>query len=345
MFPKSVSRLAAILAITLLAPLQAVAAGDSCKGTMINPFTDIPYGALMRPIKIGGVAVTSIDSHLRNAGEGSKLELPICTCTDKKGPYAGIKVSLPELKYFIETVQSAHCSPTVGISFGKLKNGFLNGVNGGSTPTGGGTFTQVHLIFFPILTITGMITDMKCLEKGDFDFIDMSEFHPEHQNDVLALILKGYKIPLYGTPFLADALCAANTVLATTGLPSDYIGWPCGWGPLGTSSGTAAHNSTLVAGAHNAARKLSEHSEIGLIRDFTTNYCQSEYRPLWRPSSFRLGLVKPVRGNRAIYMGESPVVWEKAMNPMFGTKKASADNIVWAVSQTKLCCEKIKGGN
>ena len=240
----------------------------------------------------------------------------------------------------LEVVKDAYCSPTLGMSFSSLDNGFHGGTTDQKTAAPY-SFSQVHLINNPILTLMGLLTDMPCLASGNFE-IAMSEFDPVHNNPLLA-DLADPKAFLFANP-AADIACGASNALAQMPggfFPSSYdsLFW-CWWENIYPLSGDIGSPHVLTAASQNAARKIYSYTEIGLLQDYEKDVCHPIPVTVPKKSQWRFQLAKPVKTPTPFVAGQTELIWGSGKNPPY-----KEGNFLFVMFQKKRCCQKLKGAN
>lgn len=330
------ARIAAIASTALLFTVTGTAIAK-CDGTPFNPVTDIAWNGIF-PIRVGGVPVAQ-NSNLPDGTSGT--DSPVCVCTTDKETYLGLDVSFWEIAYLAESVKDAYCSPSLGTAFAGADNGFHGGTNERKTAAPY-TFKQVHWLMFPAFHILGLLTDMQCLESGDFAYASMSEINPLHNNALLA-DLADPKALLFANP-AADIACVASNSLAQ--LPGgffptgyDSLFW-CWWENIYPLTGDMGTPHDLTATAQTVARQIFFLSETGLLQDHVKNVCAPTYTAIPKKSQWRFQLAKPVKSATPFVVGQTELVW--------GINKSQSyhdGNYLYVLFQKKRCCQKLKGSN
>jgi conjugal transfer pilus assembly protein TraU len=299
------------------------------------------------PIRVGGVALAT-NSSLPDGAQGTVN--PICTCETQhfNGEnatkwYRGLQVGFWDIGYLTEVVDDAWCSTTLGTAFSGLDNGFHGGSNSQAIPAPH-TFKQVHWINFPIFKLLNLLTDISCLQDGDFDFVNFSELMPDWNEDLLAA-LKDPKVFLLANP-VADVACAGSNALAQVPgnfLPTTFDSfWWCWWDNIYPLSGNAASPSVLTTTAQLVGRQIFEYSELGLLQDYVAdpNGCHPEPAYIAKKSQWRFQFAKPVKSSTPMWVGQNEFVW--------GSGKAlpyDGRNFLMVLFQKKNCCLKINWGS
>jgi conjugal transfer pilus assembly protein TraU len=322
-----------ILLLALLLPSTQVF--GACRGTIINPVTDICWQCMF-PAMIGGVS-------FGRGGEPSpgNITSPVCVCPSSKGTVTfGVTSAFWEHARLIETVKDPYCFPTLGMGMVNPKPGFAAGsTKSKAYGDANKSFQQVHYYIFPAWVILQLFMDFPCAEKGSFDIAYMTEVDPMWNDDSLSFIINPEAL-LFGNP-ISQAACAADSVAAAVSTPIDPLFWCMGsWGSFYPLSGSMSDNNPLNVNAGLAARMLFKLGRESLMADVGVNKCASNgvIIPILIKSNYRIQQVRPVRGNDCIPIGRSSLIWGTAKNPPWGTFQGSADNFLWSLTRRRLCC-------
>jgi conjugal transfer pilus assembly protein TraU len=309
----------------------------SCSGSIFDPVTDVAWNGIF-PIRVGGVAVATNGS-LPDGAQGTVN--PACTCTTSTQTYLGLNVGFWDIGYLAEVVDDAYCSPTLGTSFSGLNNGFHSGANS-QVVTASHVFKQVHWLSFPAFKLLNLLTDMSCLQGGDFDYLSLSEVMPDWSDDMLAA-LKDPKVFLLANP-VADIACAGSNALAQVPgnfLPATFDSfWWCWWDNIYPLSGNVSLPSILTTTAQLAGRQVFQYGELGLVQDYTSdpNGCAPGPAYIVKKSQWRFQFAKPVKSSVPMWVGQSELAW--------GNGKAlpyAGSNFLLVTFQKKNCCQSVLG--
>lgn len=324
-----------LIAAALLITSQAHA--GKCNNSMFNPVTDVAWNGLF-PIRVGGVKMTG-GAGLPDAGEGSNTTSPVCTCTgDGAAPWVGMNLSFWDINNLVEVVETPGCSTTMGRELYMNDRGFHGGTVHSST-TAPAIFKQAHWVKFPLISILNLMTDMKCVSKGNLDFYPPSEFDPSWNNDLIAVMRRPDNL-LFANPAF-DLLQPANVLQAHTTagmLPAAYdaLFWLY-WDTIYPLSGAKASPHDLETSAQIAAKDIYSMYGMGLLKDQVKNYCSAEMTYTPKKSHWRFQLAKPVKTPRPFIAGMSEFVWGMGgKNPPF-----KEGNFLYVLFQKHNCCEKL----
>lgn len=341
---------AAFVKILCAAMLFFVSAGTAeaiCKGSPLNPITDICWQCMF-PWRIGGLQVGG-------GGAGSapgNIKSVLCECfsAGQKGKHAfGISTAFWEHARLIETVKDPWCMPALGA--GMNSGGGLSALLAGSNKTGHGSGTdsdyssqQVHYYIFPVWDLLNLFIDFPCVETEPFDLAYMTEVDPLWQDDALSFILNPEAL-LFGNPNTQLA-CMADTVGAAAGKPLDPLFWCMGsWGSAYPLSGSNTVTNPTALNAGMASKMIYKLAREGLQRDTAVDECSRNGRitPTWNKSNYRLQVAKPRRGNECIPIGQPDLLWGAAKNPVFGAGGNAPDNFLWVLTRARTCCVNYLG--
>jgi len=326
---------AILMLFLLLETTTTFAAGGVCRGTTINPVTDICWQCMF-PAMIGGVS-------FGRGGEQSPagMNSPVCACPTSTGTVTiGVTSAFWEHSRLIETVKNPYCFPALGSGMNNPKPGY----NSGSKKSKGASdadksFQQVHYYIFPAWQLLQLFTDFPCTEKAAFDIAYMTEVDPMWNDDSLSFIINPEAL-LFGNP-ISQAACAADSVSSAVGYPVDPLFWCMGsWGSMYPLSGSISGTDPVQVNAGLASRMLFKLGREALLNDTGINKCAQNgvLSPILQKSNYRLQEVRPVKGNDCIPIGRSGFIWGAGKNPPFGTAKGSADNFLWSLTRKRLCC-------
>jgi conjugal transfer pilus assembly protein TraU len=324
-----------IIALSAAFVEESVLAADTgCKGTPLNPVTDVCWRCIF-PVKIGGRV---------SVGGGGQQELaeanenPFCACGGAGSFTAGVRVSFWEPARMVETVKNAYCFPGLGAGLPNPAPGTLNGSQG--TQAAGGEnshFAQAHYYIFPVWSMLELFADFPCLEEAGFDLAYMTEIDPMWNSDVLSFFINPEAI-LFGNP-IAQLACLPDSIAASAGYPLDPLFWCMGsWGSAYPLSGSSTMVNPTAANAGLAARMIYKLGRELLLFDPSVDVCGAVPTPVWVKSHYRLQIARPVRGDGYIPIGRSDLLWGGGKNPVAGTGNNSPDNFLWMIFRRTSCC-------
>ena len=207
-----------ILAAVGLASSTRPAFAGTCQGKFANPITDICWSCLF-PINLGGNAIAARGQE-DTANPGGLL----CSCTNP--PRVGIKTSFWEPVRRVDVTRTPFCFVSLGGV--KLDPG-IRAPEGEVRLQADNTRQsryQAHWYVDPLLYWLDVLFDNPCLETGGFDVAYLSELDPTWNDDELSMLLHPETF-LFGNP-IAQAACAGDCVLSSSGFGSNALFWCAG---------------------------------------------------------------------------------------------------------------------
>ena len=154
---------------------------------------------------------------------------PICMSPMPIGYRIGIAFGYWEPYALVDVTRDPFCMVNLGISIpvGSFGNdiGSQQG-NGGQQARG--AFFWVHWYKYPLMFWLNILTDVTCMDTGNFDIAYLTELDPTWNDDQLAFILNPEAI-LVGNQ-IAQLACAADATktIAGNSLPIDALFWCLG---------------------------------------------------------------------------------------------------------------------
>lgn len=295
-----------------------------CKGTMLNPVTDIAWENIF-PISIGGVVEMGGDPRYTH-GSGP----PICTCARAGISMVGIKVSFWEPARIIDTVKDPFCMLPFGEVIAPAGNLTVKGA-GSRDNRDARQFNQFHWYILPALALLDMFTDLPCVDyKRDFDVAMMTELLLTWNNDQYSTIINPEAL-LVANP-VAQLACMADATSLLFSRPIDQLFWCIGNHSVYPIAGTVASSDPVEAHAANAAKAIFQMGRLGLLWQYRADGCGLTPSIMWTKSRWRLQLSKPVRASQARYPGVPGVIWSSLKHPPL------QDNFMWTVFRKLDCC-------
>lgn len=335
---------AVFVALTLFLSAENAEAA-TCKGTPLNPITDVCWHCMF-PFRVGGFQFG------RGADSApGKIDPVMCECFTSgqydhtAGNAWGLSTAFWEHARIIETVKEPWCMPALGTSLGGGTEG-LNKLLAGSNKTAHASSTesdyanqQVHYYYFPVWQLLNLFVDFPCIEKKPFDVAYMTEVDPMWNDDALSFILNPEAL-LFGNP-ITQLACMADTVAATAGAPLDPLFWCQGaWGSSYPLNGSSTVTNPTALNASMASRMLYKLGREGLLWDTAVDNCMPEGvpTPIWNKGHYRLQIARPRRGNDCVPIGRPDMLWGSAKNPAWGAGRNSPDNFMWILTKARRCC-------
>jgi len=296
-------KLLLILLAIIILPLNKCIA--KCVGRFVNPVTDICWSCIF-PITIAGIEVASGSEDISNPSE------PVCYC--KAPPRVGIPVSFWEPVRLVDITRTPYCM----VNLGGIQMG-PNGLKGHGTVDHGAdggmkqSFYQIHWYVSPMLYWMEILTDFSCLEKAEFDVAYMTELDPLWNDDEVAFIINP-EAALFGNP-IAQAACAADCALATTGFSNDLLFWCAGCqGSMYPFTGTVpAHSSGVQASLLLTERFIAKLHREGLAWGYMgkKGLCDKYPMPIIRKTQYKTQMTypTPMTSNGCHPLGRADLLW------------------------------------
>ncbi len=335
--PGRFSGIVALLLTVMTVFLSAGRAEAICKGSILNPITDVCWQCMF-PMSFGGMSFGQGAGGPAGQGTGTT----ICSCPELKIPL-GMTVSFWEHARLNETVKDPYCFPTLGT--GMNDGGGLSALLAGSQRGGDAaefseySSQQSHWFIFPVWVWLNLFTDFPCIEKKPFDVAYMTEVDPLWNDDALSFVINPEAL-LFGNP-ITQLSCVADTVAATTGLPINEMFWCHGaWGSPYPLSGSKADSLSLSTNAGLAARTIFKLGREGILFDTGIEECATGgiMTPIMRKNNYRFQVARPVRGNDCVPVGRPTMLWGQGKNPALGAGRNSSDNFLWVTTRARKCC-------
>ncbi|MEM1672837.1 MAG: TraU family protein [Archaeoglobaceae archaeon] len=322
--------------------------GDTayCKGSFINPITDINWWGVF-PIEIAGVQIAPGYDDPASAGLSnppSKLGQVVCMCKEPHGRIRlGVAVSFFTPARLVETTKNPFCFPALGgITLGGGGSGYVwkHKTPTRAFSTGKGAVNignyNVHYFFYDLLTVIGIFLDLPCPPKEGFDLVMVSEVDPTWESDLLAMVESPEAIVFANLP--ANLACAADSIASTVGYPLDALFWCVGsWGISYPMSQESLVISSSQSSALMMTKMLYKNARRALYLDPGVDVCNLVYTPVLIKSHNKVHLVAPVKGP-LISLGRTTLLWDYLKNPPLGTSKSGNDDYVWVLFRRVKCC-------
>jgi len=304
-------------------------AGDDCKASFINPFTDVRWDSVF-PIELAGVKIKG-PADLDNPDTINSI---VCACKKGAKLTLGLTVSYWEPSRIIETTKTPWCLPTLGGL--KLSGSDKNLQQGSHKDDTQHVQANAHWYVFSVWQILDLFMDVPCVPIEGFDLAYLTEIDPTWNNDLLSFILNPEAL-LFGNP-AAQMACMADSVSSSMGWPLDPLFWCMGsWGNSYPLSGDIAQGDYISANAGLAGRMVYKmHREL-LAWDPGVDKCGAVLTPIWIKSHYKVHQIKPVRG-APMPIGRAGLLWETNKNPPYGAGSNSPDNFSWMFIRRVKCC-------
>lgn len=335
--PRKISKalIASVTAGLLLWSQFSYANGGMCQGHFVNPITDICWDCLF-PVTLGSTAVIS-----SGIPDTSNPGNPVCLCPMTIGYRIGISFGYWEPYALADITRSPFCMVNLGmqIDVGDLSHDIGDEQNGQGT-VGYGGFYWAHWYKYPLIYWLQILTQVACMDSGDFDIAYLTELDPMWNDDALAFVLNPEAV-LFGNP-VAQASCAFDAAATTggAGLPVDSLFWCLG------SQGSAypltgnysAHESNIQAATLVSEKLNFKLHREGLTWDSTgadaPALCYEHPTPILPKSRYRYQMVNTVPDAGTCYpYGTMTDLWEGGHDDL-----SNAQNYGFLMWRKRNCC-------
>lgn len=326
----------ALIIIAMQCFILSANADSLCTGHFVNPISDIDWDALF-PITIGNMNVVS-----SNLPDTSNPTSPICLCQMGIAWRVGVTFGYWEPFALSDVTRDPFCMVNLGGV--KIDVGNLNHDIGSKTENNAGyyngSFYWVHWYKYPLIYWLEILTDVGCMQTGDFDIGYFGEIDPSWNDDALTFIQNPEAV-LFGNP-ITQLSCLADAAKTTTGamLPNDSLFW-C-MGAQGSSyplDGDISNQSSPI----QAALLLTERMDFKLHRELliedsvsqnSPTLCTPHFDPIMPKSRYRYQMVNTVPdGDHAYPFGTNTLIWEAGHTP-----PNSHDNFGFLIWRKRNCC-------
>ena len=234
--------------LMLSATFARESAAGVCQGEFANPITDICWSCMF-PMTLGGTPLLTMDQE-DTANPGGFL----CTCSNP--PMIGIKSGFWEPARRVDVTRTPYCFVSLG---GVSLDPGIRAPEGEVRLQADNTKQsnwQAHWYVDPILYYLEVVLDNPCMETGSFDVAYMTEIDPTWNDDELTMLLNPETF-LFGNP-IAQAACAGDCVLATTGFGSNTLFWCAGCnGSIYPFNGHVQAHVSMVQASSLVAQRMT----------------------------------------------------------------------------------------
>lgn len=279
--------------VFLIASYNFSYADTLCHGKFANPLTDVCWSCLF-PISIGSATVFS-----GGEPDTANPSLPICTCPMvPTGVRIGISLGFWEPIALVDVTRHPYCM----VNLGGLQLASSNfTANGGIDTTMGAqneSFYYVHWYKFPLIYWLNILTDLFCVEKGDFDIAYLTELDPTWHDDELSFLLNPEA--LLFSNLIAQAACSADSIATLRNLPIDSLFWCAGaQGSMYPLNGfVQAHSGGVQASTLLTERMTYKMHREGLLWDSVPQnspaLCYQYPAPIIPKSRYRYQMINPI---------------------------------------------------
>jgi conjugal transfer pilus assembly protein TraU len=198
--------------------------GPLCSGHFVNPITDIDWDALF-PLTLGQADVVS-----GSLPDTSNPSSPLCVCGSQGFPRIGVSFGYWEPFAVTDVTRTPFCMVNLGgveLHVGNLSQD-IGGATGQNAGYDHGSFYWVHWYKYPLIAWLQILTNVACMESGNYDIAYMAELDPTWNDDELSFILNPEAV-LFGNP-ASQASCVADSIKTERGnsLPYNSLFWCMG---------------------------------------------------------------------------------------------------------------------
>lgn len=291
----------------------------SCRGHFVNPITDICWHCMF-PITIGSVPVVS--GGIPDTSNPSS-PIQICPAPLPLGFRVGLAIGYWEPDTIVDVTRVPFCMVNMGgISLDPPGDYYGTGgkesVGSGAT----GAFYHVHWYRYPLMMWLNILTDLGCMESGDFDIGYLSELDPTWNDDESAFLINP-ESALFGNT-VVQLSCAADAIMTSAPNPGKLPPNPMFWcmGAQGGAYPLTGHvfdqSSPLQASVLLVEKMDFKLHREGLIWDsigVNGGVCHNYPNPILNKTRFRYQMVNQVPDVLSCHpFGQTTLSWEYAHN-------------------------------
>ena len=317
--------------------LSAIFARESaagvCQGGFANPITDICWSCMF-PMTLGGTPLLTMDQE-DTANPGGFL----CACSNP--PMIGIKSGFWEPARRVDVTRTPYCFVSLG---GVSLDPGIRAPEGEVRLQADNTKQskwQAHWYVDPMLYYLEVVLDNPCMETGNFDVAYMTEIDPTWNDDELTMLLNPETF-LFGNP-IAQAACAGDCVLATTGFGSNTLFWCAGCnGSIYPFNGhVQAHVSMVQASSLVAQRMTAKlHREFLMWGTYGDDaMCGLYPQPVMDKTQYKYHMLYPIsqtekfNGRCCQPFGRSTAVWGAGRSYPY-----KGEDFAYMIFRKRNCC-------
>jgi conjugal transfer pilus assembly protein TraU len=285
-------------------------ADDTCHGEWVDPINDVCWSCLF-PITIGSMTVVSGEEP-----DTDNPSSPVCACGTPV-PRIGITTGFWEPIAMTDVTRTPFCMVNMGGLQLDMGDSFAQGTQETANSDQNNSFYYVHWYTYPLIFWLDIITNVLCVETGDFDIAYLTELDPTWTDDELAFLLNPEAM-MFENP-IAQASCASDSIAASVGLPIDSLFWCAGsQGGMYPLDGNVQEH----VGGVQASTLLTERMAYKLHRPPTflldsvpensPTLCYEYPNPIIPKSRYRYQMVNPLptTGSGGCHpFGETTSVW------------------------------------
>lgn len=299
----------------LLAGLMALgfareSAAGVCQGEFANPVTDICWSCMF-PMKLGGPTVMTMDQEDTDTSPGGFF----CYCSSP--PIIGVTASFWEPARRVDVTRTPYCFVSLGgVSIDPGVRAPEGEVRLQADNTRQSNW-QAHWYVDPLMYYLEIALDNPCLETGSFDVAYMTEIDPTWNDDEMTMLLNPETF-LFGNP-IAQAACAGDCVLATTGFGSNALFWCAGCnGSIYPFNGHVQAHISLVQASSLVAQRMTAKLHREMLMWGTAGedaMCGYYPQPVMDKTQYKYHMLYPIPQTEKINgkccqpFGRSTAVW------------------------------------
>ncbi len=304
-----------------------------CQGSFANPITDICWSCLF-PLTIGGSSMMSMQQEdTDNPGNF------LCTCSNPLR--FGISVGFWEPARRVDVTRSPYCFVSLG---GVSLDPGIRAPEGEvrqQVDLTKQSHYQVHWYVDPLLYWLEVILDNPCLETGSFDVAYITEVDPTWNDDELTMLLNPETF-LFGNP-IAQAACAGDCVLASSGFGSDALFWCAGCnGSIYPLNGHVQAHVSHVQASSLLVQRMTAKMHRELVTWGTAGeegMCGVYPQPVMRKAQYKYQMLYPIpqtgkiNGKCCQPYGRTTAVWGAGKSYPY-----KGEDFSYEVFRKKNCC-------
>lgn len=315
-----------------IAQLQSAGAAV-CRGEFANPVTDICWSCMF-PMSIGGHPLLSMDQE-DTTNPGGLL----CSCTNP--PLLGLKTAFWEPARRVDVTRSPFCFVSLG---GISLDPGVRAPEGEVRLQADGTRQsswQAHWYLDPVLYYLEVLLDNPCLETGGFDIAYLTEIDPTWNDDELTMLLNPETF-LFGNP-LAQAACAGDCVLASTGFGSNALFWCAGCqGSIYPFNGHVQAHVSMVQASSLVAQRLTAKLHREMLMWGTSGddaMCGYFPQPVMDKTQYKYQMLYPVAQTEKLAgrccqpFGRSTAIWGAGKSYPY-----KGEDFAYMIFRKRNCC-------
>jgi conjugal transfer pilus assembly protein TraU len=326
-------RLFVMLLLMLSASFARESAAGICQGEFANPITDICWSCMF-PMTLGGTPLLTMDQEDTENPSGF-----LCSCSNP--PMIGIKSGFWEPARRVDVTRTPYCFVSLGgISLDPGIRAPEGEVRLQADNTKQSSW-QSHWYVDPILYYLEVVLDNPCLETGSFDVAYMTEIDPTWNDDELTMLLNPETF-LFGNP-IAQAACAGDCVLATTGFGSNALFWCAGCnGSIYPFNGHVQAHVSLVQASSLVAQRMTAKLHREFLMWGTSGadaMCGLYAQPVMDKTQYKYQMLYPIAQTEKIAgrccqpFGRSTAVWGAGKSYPY-----KGEDFAYMIFRKRNCC-------